>query len=214
MSVRLLYEVVSGDYPTMMKAARDRIAKTAGATMKDAANLMKTEGRSAMSGMGTRFQNALRSKVYGVGSLSPAALLYSNISWAGVFEDTPTITGKPLLWLPIEANLPGGHGKRWTPKDFPGPLRSGNMGGKPVLFGQVAVGKSGGVLAQPTKAGTRRGELARKVYSHAKTKWLPVFVGVSSVTDPKKFDITAVVAKVNDQLGELYAKNWEASNNG
>jgi hypothetical protein len=218
MSVRLLYEVVSGDYPKMMKAAKNRIAKTATATMKEAANLMKTEGRAAMGGMSSRFKNALRSKVYpssGI-SLSPAAVLYSKIPWAGVFEDGATISGHPMLWLPIEANLPLSFGKHWTPKDFAGPLRSGNMGGKPVLFGQVKVGLSGGILPFPTQQKGRHGERVRARFSkqNGRMKWLPVFVGVSNVTDPKKFDITAVVAKVSDQLGEIYSKNWDASKNG
>ena len=59
-----------------------------------------------------------------------------------------------------------------------------------------------------------RGVRARKAYAKARKRWLPVFVGVSSVTDPKKFDITAVVANVNGQLGEIYAKNWGSSDNG
>lgn len=215
MSVRLLYEVVSGDYPKMMKASQDRIARTATATMKEAAEMMKTEGRAAMGGLSSRFRNALRSKVYPSSgtSLSPAALLYSKIPWAGVFEDTPSIAGHPFLWIPIDQNLPlQARGKRWTPKDFAssvGPLRSGKHGSKPILFGQVAVGPSGGVLALPS-----HGVRAKKAYAKANKKWLPVFVGVSSVTDPKKFDITAVVAKVGSQLGEIYAKNWESSDRG
>ena len=213
MSLRLLYEVVSGNYPEMMKAARDRIARTATATMREAAARMKTEGRAATAGLGSRFSNALQSKAYpssGV-SLSPAAVIYSKIPYAGVFEEGATIAGR--LWLPIEANLPlQARGKRWTPKDFVsavGPLRSGRHGGKPLLFGQVAIGPAGGVLALPS-----RGIRARKAYAKARKRWLPVFVGVSSVTDPKKFDITAVVANVNGQLGEIYAKNWGSSDNG
>jgi hypothetical protein len=212
MSLRLSYEI-SGSYPKMLKATQGRIAKTATKTMHDAADLMKSQGRSAMAsgGMSTRFQNTLRSNVYpssGV-SLTPAALLYDKIPWAGIFETGGTIAGSPMLWLPIDENLPlQARGKRWTPKDFTnqiGPLRSGKHGSKPLLFGQVRVGKSGGVLALPSKRGNQH-------FSKQKKQWRPVFVGVSSVTEKKRFDITAVVEKVSDQLGEIYSKNWEASN--
>ena len=76
------------------------------------------------------FSNALQSKAYpssGV-SLSPAAVIYSKIPYAGVFEEGATIAGR--LWLPIEANLPlQARGKRWTPKGF--------SGGRPAALRQA-----------------------------------------------------------------------------
>jgi len=105
--------------------------------------------------------------------------------------------------LPIEQNLPGG--KRWTPKAFAasvGPLRSGNHEGKPVLFAQVAVGKSGGVLALPS-----HGVRAQKAYAKASKKWLPVFVGVSAITEPKKFDLNDVARDVAAGVGDAILNN-------
>ena len=220
--MKLNYEI-SGSYPKMLKATQDRIAKVATKTMGDAALLMKTGGRAAMAAgkMSSRFQNALQTKVYpptGV-SLTPAAILFSKIPWAGVFEDGSTISGSPFLWLPIEQNLPlQARGKRWTPHDFAnqiGPLRSGKHGGKPILFGQVRVGLTGATLALPSYAKRgHRERLAREVFSSQKKVWKPVFIGVSAVTEKKRFDISAVVERVSAQLPELYSKNWEDSNHG
>lgn len=204
--------VVSGDMSKVTGHARDRIAAAATSAMRDAANQLKTKGRSAISAgiKSTKFQNAFRTKVYpeGSNSLKPSVFAYHKIPYAGVFEDGASITGHPLLWLPIEANLPlQARGKRWTPKDFAatiGPLQSGNHSGKPVLFGQVAVGPAGGVLALPS-----HGVRARKAYAKAKKKWLPVFVGISAITEPKKFDLNAVAREVASGIGDAILKNLE-----
>jgi len=220
MSLKLAYEIISGDYPKMMKQAQDRIARTATATMREAGGIIKTEARASIAagGFSSRFQNTLRVNTYpksGISS-SAAVFVFDKIPYAGQFEDPQPVSGNPLIWLPIDQNLPlRPGGKRWTPKDFiatVGPLRSGKHGAKPILFAQVAVGLAGGVLALPSAAKRgHRAALARANYNSAKAKWLPVFVGVSSVTDPKRFDVSAVVSKVSDSLGELYARNWEDS---
>jgi hypothetical protein len=222
MSLKLLYTVVSGDYPKMLKESRDRIAKAATTTMRQAGEIIKRDARASIGagGFSSRFQNALRVNTYPQSGISSkaAVFVYHKIPWAGQFETPQPVTGQPLLWLPIDQNLPlQARGKRWTPKDFVaivGPLRSGRRGSRPILFGQVAVGPAGGVLALPARAGSRRAARAREVYNKARAKWVPVFVGVTSVTDPKKFDVSAVVNRVDDGLGDLYAANWEASKDG
>jgi hypothetical protein len=212
--VSLRYDII-GDYSKMMKSEKDRLAKAATVTMRSVQGIIKNEGRSAISsgGFSSRFANAFRVNLYpdGGDSLNPAVFAYHKVPWAGQFEDPQPISGHPLIWLPIEKNLPlQGRGKRWTPKDFTnqiGPLRSGNRGSKPLLFGQVRVGKSGGVLPLPSKRGNRS-------FSKQAKAWLPVFVGVSSVTDPKRFDISAVVQKAAGEIPDLYAKAWEESDRG
>ena len=211
---------ISGDYQKMMKAEQQRLAKAATATMRSVQGIIKSEGRAAISsgGMSSRFANAFRVNLYPPGgdALNPAVFAYHKIPWAGQFEDPQPVSGHPLLWLPIDANLPlQARGKRWTPRDFTnqiGPLRSGHHGGKPLLFGQVRVGQSGGVLALPSSAKRgHRAQLAREVFGRQKKVWRPVFVGVSSVTDPKRFDISAVVKKAEAEIPDLYAKAWEES---
>jgi hypothetical protein len=199
--------VVHADMQKITGRARDRIAAASTSAMRDAANQLKTKGRAAIGAgiKSAKFQNAFRVKSYpeGGNSLTPAVYAYHKFPWAGVFEDGASITGHPMLWLPIEQNLPGG--KRWTPKAFAasvGPLQSGNHAGKPVLFAQVAVGPAGGVLALPSHS-----VRARKAYVKAKKQWRPVFVGVSAITEPKKFDLNAVAQDVADGVGDAILKN-------
>ena len=204
------YEI-GGSYSKMMEAQLDRLARVATQTMRSVQGIIKNEGRAAISaGMKSgRVAGAFRVNLYPSSgdSINPAVFAYDKIKWAGQFEDPQPISG--FRWLPIEANLPGG--KRWTPHDFAnqiGPLRKGVVGSKPVLLGQVRVsGKSGRVLSLPSKRGNSS-------FSRAQKQWLPVFVGVSAITDPKLFDVTAVVNRAAGQIDDLYSKNWEDSNNG
>jgi hypothetical protein len=210
----LRYDII-GDYPKMMKAQQEKLARVATTTMRAVGDIIKRDGRAAIGagGFSSRFQNAFRVENYPKSgdALSPAVFAYHKVPWAGQFENPEPVSGHPLLWIPIEANLPlQARGKRWTPKDFTnqiGPLRSGRGGRKPLLFGQVRVGKSGGVLALPSKRGNQH-------FSKQDKEWRPVFVGVSSVTDPKRFDITAVVEKADGQITDLYVKAWGESERG
>ncbi len=206
----------TGSFAALSDSAKKRMAHAASGAIKDAAKEIKIRGRAsiAQGGFSSRWQNALQAKVYPENgeSMDATAFIYHKIPYAGVFEHGATIPG--MLWLPIDANLPlQARGKRWTPHDFVnniGPLRSGSKGGKPLLFGQVRVGQAGGVLALPSNAKRgHRARLAREVFAKQKQVWRPVFVGVSAVTDPKKFDIGAVVRDVAGKLQELFAKNWK-----
>jgi hypothetical protein len=98
-----------------------------------------------------------------------------------IFEYGGVIRGDPLLWLPIEKNLPSvTAGERWTPRRFAsrfGKLRSARRGLRPLLFGMVG-GKS-----------------------------VPVFHGVESVSISKRLDVTGVIQKAADQLQALYFKH-------
>jgi hypothetical protein len=189
-----------------MDGLSKRIAHAATAAVTEVAALIKAEGRSELAGFSPKFANAMSARVFPSqgDSLHPAAVVGLKFKYASVFEDGATISGH--MWLPIEANLPlQARGKRWTPRDFVnniGPLRSTRHAGKPLLLGQVRVGKSGGVLALPGKRGNRR-------FSKTAKQWVPVFVGVTSVTDPSKYNITAIIEKYAGQLGEFYHKNWD-----
>jgi hypothetical protein len=199
---------IGGDSPDeMAKRAKDKIATVATMTMREAGGLMKQAARAAIAGGGFsgRWQNALRVKNYPESGVSdkPAAFMYHNIKYAGQFEDPQPVNGRPLIWLPITQNLPAG--TRWTPHKFTlqiGALRSGRNGSRPVLFGQVSVSGAG----KPVKL-SRKGLRARQ----SRKVWLPVFVGVSSVHDPQRFDTGAAVAAVGNQLPDMYAKNWDSA---
>lgn len=104
------------------------------AAVRDAADLAVKEGRANISaaGFSSRWQKALVSNFYpNEDTGDPAALIHHRIPFAGVFERGVTISGRPLLWLPIEQNLPRGiH----SPKQYGQKLVSVNIAGKPPLL--------------------------------------------------------------------------------
>jgi hypothetical protein len=101
--------------------------------VQDAADLAVKEGRAniASAGFSPRWQKALTSRFYPNEGKDPAALIFHRIPFAGVFERGVTISGRPLLWLPIEQNLPPGiH----SPSQYGKKLVSVNVAGKPPLL--------------------------------------------------------------------------------
>lgn len=207
MSLRVALQVISGNYPKMMADAQRRMATAATGAMKDAGDLAKSGARSSIAsgGFGAKWQNALRVDVYPKSdvSLSPAALVYHKIPYAGVFQDGATISGRPTLWIPLFS------GKRMSPRQFAqqvGPLSLIRHPGKPPILATIVRTTDrrlgGGVTLNLLKKGF-----------NPKTRGtghiVPVYVGVPTVTDPQKFNIKPAVQSAADQLGELYAKNFK-----
>jgi hypothetical protein len=112
-------------------------AAEAGA-VQDVAKIAVKEGRANIAGAGfsTRWSAALKSKFYANKNTgNPEALIFHSISFAEVFERGATIRGKPLLWLPLERNLPAGIR---SPRQYGGKLVSVNVAGKPPLLFDAA----------------------------------------------------------------------------
>lgn len=104
------------------------------AAVKQAADEAVKQGRDniARAGFSSRWQRALVANFYpNKDTGDPAALIHHRIPFAGVFERGITIGGRPLLWLPIERNLPRGiH----SPSEYGKKLVSVNIAGKPPLL--------------------------------------------------------------------------------
>jgi hypothetical protein len=191
---RVTFGYVQGSFAKAFADDYKKMATAATAAITQVAGEAKILGRAniAAAGFSSKWQNALRSEVFpksGV-SLNAAAIIFHKIPYSGIFDTGGTIHGQPLLWLPIEANLPARSGLRaWTPaayaKQF-GPLVSVNVPGRrPLLFARVM---------------TRR---RRGVGLREKPK--PLFVGIDSVTIGKKFNITQIVRDAAARLPEIYA---------
>lgn len=104
------------------------------AAVRQAADEAVKEGRANISaaGFSSRWQKALVSNFYpNKDTGDPAALIHHRIPFAGVFERGITISGRPLLWLPIEQNLPRGIR---SPSEYGRRLVSVNIAGKPPLL--------------------------------------------------------------------------------
>jgi hypothetical protein len=174
--------MMAGQYEKAFTGHYGQIAHAATGAIKEAADLAKSAARANIAGAGFsgRWQNALRANTYPKTgeSVDAAAFIYHKIDYAGIFEHGGAISGKPLLWLPIGKNLPGGN--RQSPAKYAaahGGLKVVKQGGKVFLVGKVG------------------------------RKTVPLFVGVSTVTMPKKFDVITTVKKVAAKLPELYSKN-------
>ncbi|HMF50550.1 MAG TPA: DUF6441 family protein [Candidatus Saccharimonadales bacterium] len=194
------------DFGKMMEDNHTSVKKASTAAFREGGDNIKKAARAniASGGFSSRWQNAMRVNVYPKtgDSGSPKILAYHKIKYAGQFEDPGPVRGHPLLWLPIEQNLPGG--KHWSPSLFTrmiGPLRGGRHGSRPILFGQVSVGGGGKKVLRLTRKGARA--------KPAQKAWLPVFIGVSSVNNSKRLDITSVVEAEAGDLAHIFSTKWE-----
>jgi len=201
--------------PTDILFGTDYIGKMNAAAlgaMTDASELAKAGGRSSIAGGGfsTKWQNALRNRVYPNKEkpLSPAALVWHKIKYASVFETGATVTGKPMLWVPL-SGVPLGKGSHpLTPAQYIariGPLRSAKDQSKPMLLGR-------GTRAGITRATERKVSLRKRAVKSGSIlgDWVPLFVGVSKVRDPQRFNVTTAVKQAAAQLPALYDKHFGA----
>lgn len=181
----------AGAYERALMATATEIKEAVQGAANEAASLIRSKGRQniAAAGFSARWQEGFGVKVTASGSgetgFEIVLQVFHRIGYAAVFEGGATIHGRPLLWLPIEANLPPPPAKqRWTPRRYVrlvGPLASAR-GARPILVGRPP-----------------RRERA-----------VPLFFGVPSVTIPDKFDLNEVVAEVMDDFESLYNKHLKA----
>jgi hypothetical protein len=131
--VKLVFSAQEGVIEQLVDEIEQEIDAARQGAVRDAAALAVKQGRAniAAAGFSSRWQRALTYNFYPNEGDDPAALVFHRIPFAGVFERGVTIQGRPLLWLPIEQNLP--HGVR-SPKQYGRDLVSVNIAGKPPLL--------------------------------------------------------------------------------
>ena len=179
--MKLVFSADEALLEKFLEKMEKKINAARAAAVKDAADEIVREGRANIAGAGfsNRWQQGLQSRFFPNKGGDPAALIFHRIGFASVFEHGATISGKPLLWLPILANLPSGVK---SPRRYGGKLVSVNVAGKaPMLF---------------DPADRKRG---------------PLFVGVSTVTLRKRWNLTAIYQRVIDKLKALYERRISES---
>lgn len=132
--MKLVFSSQQAALDKLLDQIGDDINDAAQGAVQDAAALAVKDGRAniAAAGFSSRWQSALTSKFYPNEGDDPAALIYHKIGLAGVFERGVRIAGQPLLWLPIEDNLPSGVR---SPKQYGRKLVSVNVAGHaPLMF--------------------------------------------------------------------------------
>lgn len=204
MSLAITYFAATGQLEQVLRAKYGVVADAATAAIRDAAAIVKRDGRGniAAAGFSKRWQNALRVNVYpkSRSSANAAVFIYHKIIYAGVFERGARISGKPLMWLPLQ-RLGKGH---MSPKKYArtiGPLTSINAPGAPPLL----VSR---VRTKRAKFKVTRSLLKRGTSGAGTVRSVPVFVGVKSVNIKKKFRIEAVCRAAAAQLPGMYVSHF------
>lgn len=213
MSLRLAYRYAKGEYNEVMQEIYQPIAGASTAAVREAGNLAKIRAREtiAAAGFSKRWQNALRLQVYPKTgeSVNAAALIYHAIPYSEVFESGATIRGKPFMWVPLSSTPKKVGRQRMTAERFAtsvGDLFTLRRGNKPpLLVARMRISKREAQAGPPYKirlsALSRGSQQGRGVVVS-----VPVFVGVSTVTIRKKFNVRAAVAAAVDDLPQLYLR--------
>lgn len=202
--------VVNADMSKITGRARDRIAAASTAAMREGARELKAKGRAAVSsGLSARMAHAFYAKVYpeSGASLSPAIVAGLKIKYASVFQDGTTISRAKLLWLPLDSAPLGRGGKRITPKEYNetiGVLYFIEHPGKPPLLAAVVRETDARARKTPSLRLLKRG---RNPGGKGSVRLVPLFVGVPSVTDPKRFDVNAIARDVAAGIGDAILNN-------
>jgi hypothetical protein len=201
--VNLTYSTATDDQIAGMRALRDQMAAAATGAIRDAGDQIKREGRAniAAAGFSSKWQNTLRVNIYPNkgASLDPAALAYHKIPYSAVFEEGATISGSPLLWLPLR-NVPKSlFGRHMSPANFNrliGPLikfKGRNLLGAYMAPGPITIAK---LVAGNRGRKQRKGLIL-----------VPLFFGIDSVTLTKRFNLRAVFNKAAAGLRDGYFRN-------
>lgn len=184
MPLSLAYSSREGDAQRLLEGFLQPIVAAVSGAMREAGDLIRKRGRDNIRGAGfgsRRWVEGLQVQVTPGDSFDASLRVFHRIGFAGIFEEGGTISGRPLLWLPIDANLPGGR-QRWTPQRYVrqiGPLYSARAAKRPILLGKPP----------------------------GMPRAVPVFFGVRSVEIRKRFDIAGIVEDVANDFEQLYSKH-------
>jgi hypothetical protein len=178
--------------------------------------MVKDRGRQDIreAGFSSRWANALRVDRYprkGKVSMTPAAFIYHNIQYAGVFEEGAKIQGNPMLWLPL-SGTPKRIGRNVTnPNRLRSILPDGKLvsiesrSGTPLLAATIRLSRAQAAKPEPkvSLSALKRGREGSGIL-----RTVPLFFGVKATTIGKKFSIKEICERARDRIPSLYASNF------
>lgn len=181
-----------------INSSRGKMAYAAKAGMVDVAENAKKRGRAsiAANGFSSGWQQALRSVVYpkNKDSLGPAAIIFHKIPYAEVFDKPTVIQAKSAryMWIPLPniKQVSSGRKKSITPREWIASkselqfVKSGNR----VFLVVKDKGKS-------NRSGLKNGT--------------PVFVGVTSVSLSKKFNINGAAQDAANNYSSYFERRFK-----
>jgi hypothetical protein len=212
--MKISFDYSPGQFTAAQLIAVEKIKHASMAAVEQAGKLAEAAGRAAIAGgmSSAKWQNSLHAKFYPNDGLSPASVLTEKIPYWDIFETGGTITGHPLLWLPLNDAPRLRGGGIMTPGEFTrkvGVLYTIKRPGKPPLLAAV-IRETG---TRHAKKGVSLSQLrrGRNPGGQGKVRLVPLYVGVPSVKEPQLFDVTSAVkaAASAEVLAELYLENFE-----
>jgi len=212
--MRIITKAAQGQWLKATNEYERIMSKASTLAMREVGRDAVAKGRASIAagGFSTRFQKTLRAinKPPSGFVLNPSVYVHSTVNYADVFETGKTIQGSPYLWLPLPSVPKSTHREHMTPREYVkniGPLISLKRppGAQPILAAVIRRG----VKAQPFGTFATRGQLRRGRAGRGKTQMIPLFVGVRSITIPKKFDVHAAAEQAFAQLEKFYKENLE-----
>jgi hypothetical protein len=202
----LIFTAAKGEFLAAAQGKASPMADAAIASLKGAATTIQTQGRAniAAAGFTKRWQTGFRATLNPNKGLDATVTVRHSMGFASVFEFGGRISGKPLLWIPVDGMPARIGGKRTTIALYIkliGPLRFVHLPGHPPM----AVGPIAGLAgARITVAKLRRGQAGQG----RRIQTAPLFVGVPAVTVGKHFNLTAIVNQAVAQVPEAFAQNF------
>lgn len=216
MTLRVSLAIIRGKWDEQVQQMYEPMATAGTAAIDEVEDIVKSESRQDIgaAGFGKRWQNTFRSQRFprrGV-SLNAAAFFWHKIPFAGIFETGGTITGKPLLWVPLEGTPKKIGRNRMTPKNFVnriGRLYSIKGASHPLLGARVRVSARQAAKDKPkvSLAALKRGSGGSGVL-----RTIPLFVGIKSADIRDKFHIAEIAERGRNRLPELYLKHLKTDN--
>jgi hypothetical protein len=227
MALRIKYDnPYKGKYAKDVEEHQQRMARAITTSFRDGAKLLQAETRSAIlsAGLGPRFARQFRA--FGFPrrqfSLEPTIRGWHARGWKGakagrwanIHVRGATMSGKPLLWIPLPTAPARIAGKAPSPKLYIeniGPLVKLKGTRRPLLAGDSLRAISGrhATVAQ-LKTGAKHAQARASGGKGRKTVKVPMFVGVASTHVPGRVNMDAIFARVRERLPDLFVARLKA----
>jgi hypothetical protein len=208
-SIELVCKVIDGSFKKEIDAENAKIKKASEDAVKDAGAAAVQYAKEAIAGggFGSWWQRGVKITKLAYENGGPFVTVYDKIRISTVFEKGTSINGEPLLWIPTDAVPKGTGHNQLTPKQFVARLGqklvSVNLPGHPPML--LGPG-SGGIVRATAKTVRIKKKRGSAVFGNEFGDLVPMYIGVSSVKMPVRYNVTDAIKKGAEQVLEFFAK--------